>query len=564
MMGRRRIVIPLTLLLSRRAVRCSSVFGRLFLLASICGAALPASAQMAHNPLIWADVPDVSILRVGDDFYMSSTTMHMSPGLPIMASKDLVNWRMASYAYDTLADNEALRLENGQNAYGRGSWASSIRFHDGMFYVSTFSATSGKTHIYTTRDPVKQSWQAREFSPSLHDSSLFFDDDGKVYMAYGGGDIRLVELKDDLSGIKEGGFHDVIIKNASAVAGPNVGLNAEGSQLYKHDGKYYLFNITWPRGGMRTEIVHRADKITGPYEGRVVLADRGIAQGSVIETAEGKWYGYMFQDHGAVGRIPYLVPMTWEDGWPVLGVDGKVPMELDIPAGEQGESGVAGIVASDEFDRADGDATLPMAWQWNHNPDREHWSLTARPGFLRLTTGRVDAELTLARNTLTQRTYGPVSCATVALDVSQMKDGDVAGLAVLQRKYGFVGVTMKGGAKQVVMTGMEARGQGNRQRPDFEPVEQSRTELGNPESGEALVVYLRIECNFQERADTARFYYSLDGKTWGVIGEPLKMEYTLPHFMGYRFGLFNFATETPGGYVDFDFYRLDETLTAAP
>jgi beta-xylosidase len=264
----------------------------------------------------------------------------------------------------------------------------------------------------------------------------------------------------------------------------------------------------------------------------------------------------MFEDHGAVGRIPYLMPVTWKDGWPVLGAEGKVPMELDIPAGAQGTSGVAGIVASDEFDREVGEASLPMAWQWNHNPDHERWSLSARPGFLRLTTGRVDAELTQARNVLTQRTYGPASCATAAIDVSQMKDGDVAGLAALQRKYGYVGVAMDDGVKRVVMTGVKSRVP-ERGRPVFEPVEQGAAELGD-----ASVVSLRIECDFRERADTARFYYSLDGETWTTIGEPLKMEYTLPHFMGYRFGLFNFATETPGGSVDFDYYRIEDTTAA--
>ena len=186
------------------------------------------------------------------------------------------------------------------------------------------------------------------FEPSLHDSSLFFDDDGKVYMLWGGGSLRLVELKEDLTGIKEGGFNEVIIENASAPAGDNIMLGAEGSQLFKHDGKYYLFNITWPRGGMRTVVLHRADKITGPWEGRLGLQDQGVAQGGMIDTPDGKWYAYLFQDHGAVGRIPYLVPMKWEDGWPVLGVDGKVPMELNLPASK---GLIPGIVDSDEFDR---------------------------------------------------------------------------------------------------------------------------------------------------------------------------------------------------------------------
>ena len=341
-------------------------------LASFASQPAPAEqADPAHNPLIWADVPDIAIIRVGKTYYMSSTTMHMSPGLPIMKSTDLVNWSMASYAYETLADNEALRLENGKNAYGAGSWASSLRYHDGVFYASTFSYTSGRTHIYTTRDPERGPWKETSFEPALHDHSLFFDDDGRVYMVYGGGRITLIELKPDLSGIKPGGVNKVLIENVNTIFGADLGgLNGEGSQLSKINGRYYLFNIASPGSRWaRTVIVHRADAITGPYEGRIALDDRGIAQGGLIDTPEGKWYAYLFKDNGAVGRIPYLVPVTWKDGWPVLGQDGKVPMTLDIPAGGQGVSGVSGIVASDEFDRRPGDPDLPLAWQWNHNPE---------------------------------------------------------------------------------------------------------------------------------------------------------------------------------------------------
>src|SRR5881628_3679749 len=182
-----------------------------------------AQAPPAHNPLIWADVPDIAIMRVGKTYYMSSTTMHMSPGLPIMKSADLVNWRMASYAYQTLADNEALRLENGKNAYGRGSWASSLRFHDGVFYASTFSANTGRTHIYSTRDPERGPWKVTSFAPSLGDHSLFFDDDGRVYMVHGSARITLIELQPDLSGIKPGGVNKVIVENVNALFGTDQG-----------------------------------------------------------------------------------------------------------------------------------------------------------------------------------------------------------------------------------------------------------------------------------------------------------------------------------------------------
>jgi beta-xylosidase len=495
----------------------------------------------ARNPVIHADVPDMAMIRVGDTYYMSSTTMHMSPGLPIMKSKDLVNWELASYAYDTLEDIDALNLANGRTAYGSGSWASCLRHHNGTFYATTFSSTTGKTHVYTTTDIETGPWKATSFRPSLHDHSLFFDDDGRVYMLYGGGDLRLVELNEDVSGIKPGGFNEVVVTNATAVAGPNAGLNAEGSQLFKVDGKYYLFNITWPRGGMRTVLIHRADKITGPYEGRVGLQDKGVAQGGLIDTPQGDWYAYLFQDHGAVGRIPYLVPVTWVDGWPVLGVDGKAPDTLELPASR---GLIPGIVNSDEFDRAAGDPALPLVWQWNHNPDNALWSLTQRPGFLRLTTGRTDADVLSARNTLTQRTIGPECAGAIAIDTAGMNDGDFAGLLLLQRNYGLLGVRIDGESRQLVMVNA-----GSRRAEEVETVPLSGT-----------TVQLRAACNFRDRADTARFFYSLDGDAWTPIGNELKMSYTLPHFMGYRFGLFNYATKTAGGFADFDYFRIDPTL----
>ncbi len=501
--------------------------------------------NQAQNPILWADVPDVAIVRVGHTYYMSSTTMHMSPGLPIMKSTDLVNWRIASYAYETLADTDELNLKDGKNDYGRGSWASSLQYHDGTFYATTFSLSTGKTYIFSTKNPDKTPWKATSFAPLFGDHSLFFDDDGRVYMVYGNGKMRVTELNSDLTGVKPGGVDQVIIPNASEVAGGIVGLPAEGSQFRKINGKYYLCNITWPRRDMRTEIIHRADKITGPYEGRVLFHDQGIAQGGLIDTPKGEWYAYLFQDHGAVGRIPYLVPVKWTDAWPVLGVDGKAPMTLNLPASKRG---VFGIVTSDEFKRKPGDRPLPLAWQWNHNPDNANWSLTARPGFLRLTSGRVDSELSQARNTLTQRTFGPESSATTAIDLDHMNDGDYAGLVVFQKKYGFVGVKATGDAHSIVMISARSN----------TPEEIASIPLTQK------TLYLKIDCDFKDRADKAYFYYSLDGKDWTAIGESLHMVYDIPHFMGYRFGLFNFATKTAGGYVDFHFFHLNDKITPIP
>jgi beta-xylosidase len=195
--------------------------------------------------------------------------------------------------------------------------------------------------------------------------------------------------------------------------------------------------------------------------------------------------------------------------------------------------------ASDEFDGKSGEPTLPLVWQWNHNPDNELWSLTERPGFLRLTTGRIDADFLKARNTLTQRTIGPECSGTTAIDVTNLKGGDFAGLALLQKQYGLVGVKSNGGANFIVMVSPKSGS----------PVEVQTVPLTQK------TVHLKAECDFKNRADTAHFFYSLDGKSWTSVGSELKMSYTLPHFMGYRFGLFNYATKNPGGFADFDFFR---------
>ena len=507
----------------------------------ICCSGFVAKAQQATNPIIYADVPDMSMIRVGNTYYMSSTTMHMSPGVPIMKSTDLVNWKLVNYAYDTLANVDALNLTDGKGTYGRGSWASCLRSHNGIFYVSTFAQTTGKTYIYSTKNIEKGPWKTVSFKPSYHDHTIFFDDDGKVYMITGADKLRIFELNDDLSDVKPG-TERILIENASTPSGTGGGLPAEGSQLFKVNGKYYLFNISWPRGGMRTVIIHRADNINGPWEGKVALQDLGVAQGGLIDMPDGKWYAYLFRDNGAVGRIPYLVPVKWEDGWPVLGENGKVPQSLDLPANK---SLIPGIVASDEFNRKKGEPALPPVWQWNHNPDNSLWSVTERKGFLRLKTGRIDTSFLLSRNSLTQRTIGPVCSGIISLDVSGMKDGDFAGLGLLQKQFGLLGVKIEGGSKSIVMINASTAN----------PAEVANIPLSQN------TVFFKAECNFKERKDVTDFYYSLDGNNWLPVGTQLKMAYTIPQFIGYRFALFNYATKNTGGYADFDYFRITGSIS---
>lgn len=294
---------------------------------------------------------------------------------------------------------------------------------------------------------------------------------------------------------------------------------------------------------MRTVVIHRADKITGPYEGKLALQDLGVAQGGLIDTPDGTWYAYLFRDFGGVGRIPYIVPVKWEDGWPILGVNGEVPETLDLPASK---GLIPGIVASDEFTRKKKYLALPLVWQWNHNPDNALWSVNERKGYLRLKTGRVDTSVVTAKNTLTQRTIGPECSGSTMLDVSNMKAGDLAGLCLLQKNYGFVGVKVNNNNNNTIV--MVSAPTGKLIEIQSVPLSQN-------------TVYFKAECNFKDRADIAQFYYSLDGKSWNPIGEPVKMPYTLPHFMGYRFGLFNYATQQTGGFADFDYFRITNEIS---
>lgn len=867
------------------------------------------------NPVIYSDVPDLDVIRVEDNYYMVSTTMHLSPGMPIMKSKDLVNWEIVNYCYDILDDSDELSLRNGKEAYGDGTWAASIKYHDGKFYVSASSQTTGKTYVFSTTDIENGVWKKSVLDGYNHDLSLLFDDqeDGThIYMFTGSGSVHVRELQEDAEGnvtYKDGGLDKTIIENANY--GEDINLKAEGAHAYKINGKYYIFMIQWPNGEKRQEICWRSDSLTGVWECKLMLDTgievdgqmdgAGVAQGGIVDTPDGDWYAPLFQDHGAVGRIPMLAKVTWEDDWPVFSIaptmdmpvsgqdeksivvsdefyngEEKAPYlnsEADIAAnteaaasvlsaqaavaaaptarestelivnggfddgiesweGNEGaileavaDDGVSNntivkitdrtktasgprqdltdklkqgqeitvsakvkytdgpdsktfnlcvqngdwqgidVAASAEVRRGqwttiegtytipsdadmsyscvfietayngspdetndlfdfyaddisilaedyvdpdelienggfddgiknwstqdpgtitavkdedvsenmvamitdrtatasgpkqdltgkltqgmqvrvsakvmyeegpdsktfniciqngdwrgikvaasatakkekwttiEGTYTIPndadmsssgifietaysadpdpindlfdfyvddvslkkldnpdtvesgendyngsnlkLEWQWNHNPNNNDWSLTERDGYLRLTTSGKATGLTDARNTLTQRTYGPTCSGDIAIETANMKNGDVAGLAALQANYGYVGVKMENGKKSIVMVNA---GGGEAQEIDNIPIEQDR-------------VYLRADFDFYQHADDADFYYSLDGTTWKKIGNTLNMSYTIPHFMGYRFAIFNYATQATGGYVDVDYFHVND------
>jgi beta-xylosidase len=518
----------------------------------------------ATNPLIKADVPDVSIVRVGNAYYMVSTTMYFAPVAPVMKSYDLVNWRIVSYCADILEDLPSFRLgsENATSIgeYSRGQWAASIRYYQSRFWVMFANNTTGKTYLFHTENADTGPWTRIEFNRQFHDPSLFYDEsNSKLYVISGYHNITLTELNLDASAVKAGGTSKTILnENSYTVLGGTVS-GTEGSQAYFRNGYYYIVMITW-LNGMRTVICARTqDLVNGPYEIRQILRSGlgsrgdGVAQGGIVDTPDGEWYGLFFQDRGAIGRVPVLVPMTWSnDNWPTFPTN--VPETLNLKLAQNyGQY----VYASDEFSGS----KLSLVWQWNHNPDNNNWSLTEKPGYLRLKTVGTPKTIFHARNTLTQRTIEPESEAIVLLEPTSMKDGDKAGLMVLQSRSGLVGIEQEAGQKYIVMYVGDNETEANRGQNAIETRSARVAFTGDK-------IYLKAECKFRipgRNAETAVFSYSLDGVTWTSIGSTVNLVFNYQtHFTGARFGLFNYAKQTAGGYVDFDYFRLGGSLGGIP
>ncbi len=520
-----------------------------------------ADAVSVHNPVIWADVPDNDVIRVGDTYYMVSTTMFFSPGAPIMKSKDLMSWEMCSYVYDTYADGDVQNLRGGKHDYAHGQWAASLRYHDGMFYVFFGSYGSGKSYIYKTDDIEHGSWTRSEISGMYHDASILFDDDGRNYLVYGGGgEIKIKELNAEMTGFKWGGTDKTLFKTGLT------GLAGEGSHVQKIGDYYYVFVIAWPNGSGRIELCYRSKDLLGNYEGKTVLNSglgtygSGVAQGGIVDTPDGKWYGMLFQDHGSVGRIPVLVPVTWQDNWPIMGVNGKAPVTLDAGSSYTGSA----LAKDDDFSYSDN--KLQLEWQWNHNPDNKSWSVTERDGWLRLKNNNIATNLLNARNTLTMRTEGPACSSVIKLDTKGMKAGDYAGLSAFQFNYGNVGVYVSGNGEKKIYMANNGGYSGNSAITDSRDNIVEETPLNGDE------VYLRLEFKFNNvdsgfnvsnNIDRVNFFYSYDGSNWTKIGKELGMTYDLKMFTGYRSAIYSYPTRSTGGYADIDFfdYERDEWNT---
>ena len=503
--------------------------------------------ELIVNPMLWADVPDPDVIRVGDTFYMVSTTMHLMPGAPVMRSKDLKNWETVSYIFDRLTDSPKYDLQEG-TVYGRGQWATSLKYHKGKFYAllaPNEAGHMGDTYIFTA-EKAEGPWTQVSRMRHFHDCSLFFDDDDRVYVFYGTGE--MMELKPDLSDVIEGTHQQIFKRDAE-----ETGL-LEGSRMIKHNGKYYLLMIShvYAPGRHRREVCYRATDIHGPYEKRVILeSDFGgmgyVGQGTIVDTEYGDWYGIIFQDRGGVGRLLTLSPVRWLDGWPMIGDEqGKVPATMRPLVSNQPEKG---IVCSDGFD----DATLGLHWQWNHNPIDKAWSLNERPGYLRLKTGRVVDNIYLAPNTLTQRMEGPACSAYISIDLSHMKDGDCAGFAAFNSETGALMVKKTGKKLTLQMSELDVQ-----LAERTKAVEKAEEKVIETIPLKQSKIWLRIDADFRPGLrggrDSANFFYSLDGTQWTKIGtNDYRMRFDWRRFfMGTKFALFCYATKKIGGYVDID------------
>lgn len=491
--------------------------------------------MLADNPIIWADYPDPDVIYHDGAYYMISTAMHYFPGAQILRSYDLTHWEHCSYVYDKFGETPGQRLDNG-NIYGKGMWAPCLRYHNGLFHVVFSCNDTHKMYHYTASSPDGK-WTRHDMDGFYYDSSVLFDDDGRVYIAHGNRVIHITELLPDLSAPKPGGLDRVAITDS-----PNIMLGWEGSHFYKIDGKYYIFCIHWAKGGLRSEGCFTAASPNGFFIGGELVYDdmgygQGVAQGGIIETPKqdpgdphGERYLMLFQDHGAVGRIPVLVPMRWETGYPAVG---HIPERLDLPS-LRPKHEYSPLYASDTLR-----GRLSPLWQYNHEPHKELISVTAEG--LKLTTDRTAPDIEQAVNTLTQRCFGPRCACEVTVSGAGMNGDDSAGICALMGCFGQLALTRGADGYALSLTAREPLE--NRERDEIR--EYARV----PIAGDTA----RLRAEFDFTDDTVRFGY-YDGGKLIIFDHVHKLVYRLDHFVGCRAGLFCYSTKQAGGsalFADF-------------
>ncbi|KAF9891880.1 hypothetical protein FE257_002842 [Aspergillus nanangensis] len=501
--------------------------------------AASAVAQIS-NPIFWEDFADLDIIRVNNTFYYSASNMHYSPGAPILRSYDLLNWEFTGHSIPELTFGPSYYLDDNEQAYIGGSWASTLNYRPSTSTFYWMGCIDGTTYVYTAPDAQGPWTQASTISTCYYDCGLLFTDDDKAYVAYGNSGISVAELSED--GLSEVSTQVVFPTDDAGYL--------EGSRFYQREGNFYIF-VTHPAN--EEHVLMSTSGVFGPYERQPLVVDATSPvsgtgyphQGGIVDTATGDWYYMGFIDAYPGGRIPVLAPLTWgSDGWPSVElVDGGWSATYDAPDITPPSTHPLSFFEpyTDDFTGE----TLSAQWEWNHNPDNEKWSID---NGLNLDTATVTDDLYRAKNTLTHRILGPVSTATIQLNTSSMASGDRAGLSLLRHYSAWIGVVNDGGTTHIgVTTGLAMDADWN--------TNSTGTEVATADFDDEAV-WLRVTADITPGNGSGQFSYSLDGETFTNLGDPYVLNNDWEFFMGYRFGIFNFATSELGGSVRLSSFTL--------
>lgn len=499
-----------------------------------------------RNPIIFADYSDPDVIRVGDDFYMTASSFNCAPGLPMLHSKDLVNWTLIGHVFQNYPLSEFSSPQ-----HGKGVWAPSLRHRNGEFYVY-FGDPDNGIFMSKAKNPAGP-WQPLHLvrkAKGRIDTCPFWDDDGNAYLVHAWAKSRAGinsilticcmsedgrQLLDDGKMVFDGHDNHPII---------------EGPKLYKRNGYYYIFA---PAGGVATgwQTVLRSKNIFGPYEDRIILAHgktaiNGPHQGGWVETQTGEHWFIHFQDRGVYGRIVHLQPMKWVNDWPVVGVDpdgdgkGEPVLSCKKPT-VGGNHPIAVPQTSDEFDSP----KLGFQWQWNANFQEKWFSLTARPGWLRLFSVPMPdkaANFWPVPNLLLQKFPAEKFTVTTKLDFSHLAIGERTGLIVMGFDYSYLAVERTASGCRLVKTLCKDAPAAR------DEVEEETVHC----HGE--IVFLRVEVG---SGAVCQFSRSRDGKEFVPIGKPFPAREG--NWIGAKVGLFCLSTSSSAkiGFADFDWFKFE-------
>ncbi|MBR5963826.1 MAG: glycoside hydrolase 43 family protein [Bacteroidaceae bacterium] len=483
-----------------------------------------------RNPILPADYSDIDCIHVGEDYYAISSTFQYSPGMIILHSRNLVDWTIAGHAVTDITEISPEMSCSRMNRYGRGIWAGAIRYHKGRFLV--YFGTPDEGYFMTSAPDVKGPWEPLHqllAESGWDDCCPLFDDDGKIYFVgtcfADGYKTYIFRMTDD--------GRDIIPNSGVLV---NEGAGREANKLMKWNGKYYHFYSEVGQGG-RFVMMQRADSPQGPYSEKRQLSHTQREanepnQGGIVEGPNGQWY--FLTHHGTgdwSGRIASLLPVTWLDGWPILGNPdengiGNMVWKCDIPGGRSRRQMPQ---SSDKFNAP----ILQPQWEWNYHPDNSKWSLAERRGFLRLRAS-VPLEqdnLLKAAGTLTQRIFRtPRNVVTTKISVSHMADGEKAGLCHYSDDFAMAGVLQREGKRYLFFQDKDGL-------MEWKPVR-------------GRSVWLRSEWSTD---GISKFLYSTDGITFHPIGRAYALRWG--YYRGDRIGIFNYNNLKAEGFVDIDYFK---------